>query len=117
MVVVPAGEFMMGSPPTEKDQMPDEVPQHRVTIARPFAASKYDVTFIDWDACVSGGGCPREGVAGDVDWGRDTRPGIYVSWHDAQQYVAWLSKMTGKPYPPLPDAAFEYAARPGTPPA
>jgi hypothetical protein len=64
MVVVPAGEFMMGSPPTEKGRMPDEGPQHRVTIARPFAVSKYDVTFNDWDACVSVGGCPREGLAG-----------------------------------------------------
>jgi formylglycine-generating enzyme required for sulfatase activity len=114
MVVVPAGEFMMGSPPTEKGRMPDEGPQHRVTIARPFAVSKYDVTFNDWDACVSVGGCPREGRAGDVDWGRDTRPVIYVSWDDAQQYVAWLSQMTGKPYRLLSDAEFEYAARAGT---
>jgi hypothetical protein len=114
MVVVPAGEFMMGSPPTEKGRMPDEGPQHRVTIARPFAVSKYDVTFIDWDACVSVGGCPRESRAGDVDWGRDTRPVIYVSWDDAQQYVAWLSQMTGKPYRLLSDAEFEYAARAGT---
>ena len=98
MIVVPAGEFMMGSPPTEKRAVPDEFPQHRVTIARPFAVSKYDVTFNDWDACVSVGGCLREGRAGDVDWGRDTRPVIYVSWDDAQQYVAWLSQMTGKPY-------------------
>ena len=114
MVVVPAGEFMMGSPPTEKGHMPDESPQHRVTIARPFAVSKYDVTFNDWDVCVSVGGCPREGRAGDVDWGRDTRPVIYVSWDDAQQYVAWLSQMTGKPYRLLSDAEFEYAARAGT---
>ena len=114
MVVVPAGEFMMGSPPTEKRAMPDEVPQHRVTIARPFAVSKYDVTFNDWDACVSVGGCAREGRAGDVDWGRDTRPVIYVSWDDAQQYVAWLSQMTGKLYRLLSDAEFEYAARAGT---
>ena len=114
MVVVPAGEFIMGSPPTEKGRMPDEGPQHRVTIARPFAVSKYDVTFNDWDACVSVGGCPREGRAGDVDWGRDTRPVIYVSWDDAQQYVAWLSRMTGKPYRLLSDAEFEYAARAGT---
>jgi formylglycine-generating enzyme required for sulfatase activity len=114
MVVVPAGEFMMGSPLTEKGRFPDEGPQHRVTIARPFAVSKYDVTFIDWDACVSAGGCPREGRTGDVDWGRDTRPVIYVSWDDAQQYVAWLSQMTGKPYRLLSDAEFEYAARAGT---
>jgi formylglycine-generating enzyme required for sulfatase activity len=105
---------MMGSLPTEKDRMPDEGPQHRVTIARPFAVSKYDVTFNDWDACVSVGGCPREGRAGDADWGRDTRPVIYVSWDDAQQYVAWLSQMTGKPYRLLSDAEFEYAARAGT---
>jgi formylglycine-generating enzyme required for sulfatase activity len=114
MVVVPAGDFMMGSPPTEKGRMPDEGPQHRVTIARPFAVSKYDVTFIDWDACVSVGGCPRESRAGDVDWGRGTRPVIHVSWDDAQQYVAWLSRMTGKPYRLLSDAEFEYAARAGT---
>jgi formylglycine-generating enzyme required for sulfatase activity len=114
MVVLPAGEFIMGSPPTEKNRMPDEDPQHRVTIARPFAISKYDVTFSDWDACVSVGGCPREGRAGDVDWGRDTRPVIYVSWDDSQQYVAWLSRMTGKPYRLLSDAEFEYAARAGT---
>ena len=114
MVVVPAGEFMMGSPPTEKRAMPDEGPQHRVTIARPFAVSKFDVTFNDWDACVSVGGCPREGRAGDVDWGRDTRPVINVSWDDAQQYVAWLSQMTGKPYRLLSDAEWEYAARAGT---
>jgi formylglycine-generating enzyme required for sulfatase activity len=114
MVVVPAGEFIMGSPPTEVGRMPDEGPQHRVVIARPFAVSKYDVTFVDWDACVSVGGCPREGRAGDVDWGRDTRPVIYVSWEDARQYVAWLSRMTGKPYRLLSDAEFEYAARAGT---
>jgi formylglycine-generating enzyme required for sulfatase activity len=114
MVVVPAGAFIMGSPPTEKRAMPDEFPQHKVTIARPFAVSKYDVTFNDWDACVAVGGCPQEGRAGDVDWGRDTRPVIYVSWDDAQQYVAWLSQMTGKPYRLLTDAEFEYAARAGT---
>jgi formylglycine-generating enzyme required for sulfatase activity len=114
MVVIPAGEFVMGSPPAERDRFSDEGPQHRVTIARQFAVSKYDVTFVDWDACVSVGGCPREGTAGDVDWGRGTRPVIYVSWHDAKQYVAWLSRMTGKPYRLLSDAEFEYAARAGT---
>ena len=59
MVVVPAGEFMMGSPATEKGRDADEGPQHKVTIARPFAVSKFDVTFADWDACVSVGGCPQ----------------------------------------------------------
>ena len=114
MVVVPAGAFMMGSTRTDKRALPDEFPQHRVTIARPFAVSKYDVTFNDWDACVSVGGCVRKDRASDVDWGRDTRPVINVSWDDAQQYVAWLARMTGKPYRLLTDAEFEYAARAGT---
>ena len=59
MIVVPAGEFMMGSPATEKGRYANEGPQHMVTIAKPFAVSKFDVTFADWDACVAVGGCPR----------------------------------------------------------
>jgi formylglycine-generating enzyme required for sulfatase activity len=114
MVVVPAGEFTMGSPSDEKGRNDNEGPQHRVTIARPFAVSKYDVTFADWDACVSVGGCPQEGGASDAGWGRDRRPVIFVSWHDAKAYVAWLSKMTSKPYRLLTEAEYEYAARAGT---
>ena len=94
MIVIPAGEFTMGSPTTEQGRSDDEG-QHQVTITRPFAVSKYDVTFADWDACVSVGGCPK---ATDSGFGRDTKPIINVSWDDAQIYVAWLSKITGQPY-------------------
>ena len=59
MIVIPAGEFTMGSPATEQGRYNNEGPQHKVTIAKPFAVSKYDVTFADWDACVSVGGCPQ----------------------------------------------------------
>jgi len=51
MVGVPAGAFMMGSPATERGRFPNEGPQHRVTIARPCAVSRFHVTFADWDAC------------------------------------------------------------------
>ena len=53
MIVIPAGEFTMGSPATEQGRYDNEGPQHKVTIAKPFAVSKFDVTFADWDACVS----------------------------------------------------------------
>ncbi|MGO9327122.1 MAG: SUMF1/EgtB/PvdO family nonheme iron enzyme [Steroidobacteraceae bacterium] len=111
MIVIPAGGFTMGSPTTERGRYGDEGPQHRVTIAKPFAVSKFDVTFADWDACVSVGGCP---IATDTGFGRDIKPVINVSWDDAQTYVAWLSKMTGQPYRLLTEAEWEYAARAGT---
>jgi formylglycine-generating enzyme required for sulfatase activity len=115
MVVVPAGEFTMGSPVTDKGHFKNEDDgngrQHKVTIARPFAVSAFDVTFSDWDACVSIGGCPQTSDAG---WGRGTQPVIYVSWDDAQAYAAWLSRMTGKTYRLVTEAEWEYAARAGT---
>jgi formylglycine-generating enzyme required for sulfatase activity len=111
MIVIPAGEFLMGSPETEKYRDADEGPQHKVTIARSFAVSKFHVTFADWDACVSVGGCPQ---VGDSGFGRGTRPVLNVTWYDAQRYVAWFSKMTGQHYRLLTEAEWEYAARADT---
>jgi formylglycine-generating enzyme required for sulfatase activity len=111
MIVVPAGEFKMGSPVNEKGRFINEGPQHSVKIARPFAVSKYDVTFADWHACAAFGGCPPKGRAGD------TEPLVHVSWEDAQAYVKWLRSMTGKEYRLLSEAEWEYAARAGTPTA
>jgi formylglycine-generating enzyme required for sulfatase activity len=128
MIVVLKGSFMMGSPPSGKGgagqetpvfkpgagpRFANEGPQHNLTIAKSFAASKYELTFAEWDACVTGGGCSGYNP-NDQGWGRGQRPVINVSWDDAQQYVAWLSQVTGKPYRLLSEAEWEYAARAGT---
>ena len=113
MVVVPSGSFMMGSPEAEAGRYDDEGPVHRVTIARPFAVGVYEVTFGEWDACVSDGGCGRY-RPNDRDWGRGNRPVIHVSWKDAKGYVAWLSRKTGKKYRLLSESEWEYVARAGT---
>jgi formylglycine-generating enzyme required for sulfatase activity len=112
MIVVPAGDFMMGSPPTDKDRSNHEGPQHKVTIAQPFAVAKFEMTFAEWDMCADYGDCDRH--IADERWGRGRQPVINVGWDDAQQYVAWLSRLTGKPYRLLTEAEYEYAARAST---
>ena len=112
MIVVGAGSFLMGSSPDNQNAFQDEGPQHPVTIARPFAVSKFELTFAEWDSCAAHGDC--DPLISDAGWGRGRRPVIYVTWDDAQRYVAWLSKMTGKPYRLLTEAEYEYAARAGT---
>ena len=53
MIVIPAGKFIMGSSENEPDREASEGPQHEVTVAKPFAVSKFEVTFEEWDACVA----------------------------------------------------------------
>jgi formylglycine-generating enzyme required for sulfatase activity len=112
MIVVPAGSFTMGSPSSEPERGDDEA-QVRVTIAKPFAVGQFTVTFDEWDQCVAEGGC--DGYRpNDNGWGRGRRPAINVSWDDAQKYVAWLSRKTGKTYRLLSEAEREYVTRAGT---
>ena len=109
MVAVPGGEFIMGS----EDGASEEQPVHRVRIPRSVAIGKFEVTFDEWDACASSGGCGGH-RAGDETWGRGRRPVVHVSWHNAMSYVAWLSRKTGKKYRLLSEAEWEYVARAGT---
>lgn len=109
MVVVPPGEFLMGSPKTEPHRGAE--PQHVVTILRAFAVSRFEITFDQWDACVKNGGC--NGYRPDAPWGRGRRPVVNVNWNEAKAYAAWLSKKTGHRYRLLSESEWEYAARAG----
>ena len=106
-VVVPAGSFTTGWFGRDRHR------RHRVTIQKPFAVGKYEVTFTEWDACVAGGGCNGY-RARDEGWGRGRRPVINVDWKDAKSYVEWLSRKTGKRWRLLSEAEWEYVARAGT---
>ena len=72
MVTVPAGAFTMGSPESDKDAFAEEKPARRITIAKPFAIGKYEVTFDEWDACVAAKGCRHK--PNDAGWSRGRQP-------------------------------------------
>ena len=111
MVVIPAGEFLMGSPESESERRDSEGPQHKVVIAKPFAMGRYAVTFEEYDRFCKAAGRQQPD---DQGWGRGRRPVINVSWEEAVAYCAWLSQETGATYRLPTEAEWEYAARAGT---
>ena len=77
MVLIPAGEFLMGSPDSDRYAAGDEKPQHRVRITRPFYLGKYPVTQEQWEAVM--GGTPSQFKGPNY-------PVEQVSWDDCQQF-------------------------------
>jgi formylglycine-generating enzyme required for sulfatase activity len=110
MVVIPAGEFMIGSPEDEDGYQEDEH-LHRVVIEKPFAVGKYTVTFEEYDRFVE---ATRGNKPDDEGWVRGHRPVINVNWYDAVAYTEWLSEQTDRQYRLPTEAEWEYAARAGT---
>jgi serine/threonine-protein kinase PpkA len=106
LVRIPAGQFIMGD-----DSNIHTAPAHKVIISRAFAMSKYEITFAEYDQFAQ---ATNRALPGDNGWGRETRPVIHVSWDDAQAYVQWLSKTTGKKYRLPTEAEWEYASRAGS---
>ena len=106
MVRLPAGTFIMGQGSRDSAA----IPVHRVTL-RSFALSQYPVTVDEWRTCNADGGCsplPRMAAV------EDRTPVHNVAWDDAQQYIAWLTRKTGRAYRLPSEAEWEYAARAGT---
>ena len=107
LVVVPSGDFVMGS-----NDNPAEAPPHHVVIAQPFAVGRREVTFAEWDLCVAANACKYS--PSDHGWGRGERPVIDVSWDDLKDFIAWLSQRSGHSYRLPTEAEWEYAARAGS---
>jgi formylglycine-generating enzyme required for sulfatase activity len=107
LVVVPPGDFVMGSSET-----PYEKPERTITIKKPFAIGRREVTFAEWDQCADAGACKHR--PDDHGWGRGDRPVINVAWDDTKLFVGWLSQKTGQKYRLPSEAEWEYAARAGT---
>ena len=134
MVVIPAGSFRMGAEGGE-DGRP-EGPVRDVTIARPFALARVEVSNADFARFLADTGrkaargcwsfdfeakafaldpaadftAPGDGAGG----GAPDMPAVCVSWRDAQAFVGWLSDRTGQTYRLPSEAEWEYAANAGS---
>ncbi len=111
MVSLPAGTAELGAPASDGKAKANEKPARPVTFTNLFAMSVTEVTFDQYGACVSAGGC--KSMPSDNGWGQGSRPVINVSWSDAVAYAQWLSNTTGKNYGLPSGAQWEYAARGG----
>ncbi len=106
MVRIPVGSFLMGN---KNDTTC--MPVHNVVINKPFAISKYEVSFDEYDLFAK---ATNRALPGDNRWGRKNRPVINVSWSDARAYTEWLSKMSGETYRLPTESEWEYVARAGS---
>ncbi len=113
LMLIPAGEFIMGAPEDEPKSSGDERPQHRVRVAL-FLMGRYPVTQAQWRVVA---GYDRENRDLDPNpshFKGDNRPIETVRWDDAQEFCQRLSKQTGKDYRLPSEAQWEYACRAGT---
>src|SRR5262245_38981703 len=131
MVAIPSGKFVMGSGEDDAAAWENEKPQHEVTISKPFAMGRFQISRGEFLAFVNGTGhrigdtCwTFENNAGEWRSDRslrnpgfvqdDTHPVVCVSWEDAKAFAAWLSTISGKHYRLLSEAEWAYAARAGS---
>ena len=105
LVLIPAGEFQMGSPPTEIGRDSDEGPVHKVPIDQPFYMGAYEVTQEQYEKVMETNPSKYTGPK---------HPVHMVSWNDAQIFCQSLSSQVGERFRLPTEAEWEYACRAGT---
>jgi formylglycine-generating enzyme required for sulfatase activity len=106
MVLIPAGEFMMGSPNSDRGAANDEKPQHRVRITEPYYMGKYPVTQEQWAAVMGDNPSFFRGPKNPVE---------EVSWDECLRFLQRLNVKAGGGKWQFPtEAQWEYACRAGS---
>ncbi len=104
-VLVPAGEFQMGSPDTEEGRDSNESPQHRVRVTKPFFLSAYEVTQAQYQQVLGDAPARFQGDANPVE---------KVGYDDALDFCSALCRKEGAAYRLPTEAEWEYACRAGS---
>jgi formylglycine-generating enzyme required for sulfatase activity len=113
MILIPAGEFLMGSDPQQdKDARDDEQPQHRLFLPAYYLA-KTPVTNTQYRAFVLATGHeePEYWTKANPPYGKEDHPVVHISWYDARDYCQWLLAVTGRGYELPSEAEWEKGAR------
>jgi formylglycine-generating enzyme required for sulfatase activity len=137
LVWIPPGRFCLGSADLADDIQGDEKP-HRVCITRPFYLAVHEVTVGQFRRFVEATGYSTDAERSERYKGllamppdlfneksrlawydppfpqAETSPVVYVSWSDAQAFVAWLGSLEGRDYRLPSEAEWEYACRAGS---
>lgn len=104
-VLIPAGDFMMGSLSTESGHRRDEGPSHKVTLTKPFYMGVYEVTQRQYEVITGTNSSHSKGENHPVEW---------VSWRNAVRFCDQVSDKSGRKVRLPTEAEWEHACRVGT---